>query len=155
MFDNELLWSGRISTKLEAAERLEEITPFSTSKLQRTLKIGYGRAAQIVDLFEVLGIVSAVQDSRGQRIPLMSSHEAVITLIRYLHATLPASDDDAGKHSQEEKLIFANSGDVCVFGDESELFEELSQYGGFVRGGSAYIINLNKVKNCSDIPRMI
>ena len=31
----------------------------------------------------------------------------------------------------------------------SELFEQLSQYGGFVRGGSAYIINLNKVKSVS------
>ena len=31
----------------------------------------------------------------------------------------------------------------------AELFEELSQYGGFVRGGSAYIINLNKVKSVS------
>ena len=31
----------------------------------------------------------------------------------------------------------------------SELFEELSQFGGFVRGGSAYIINLNKVKSVS------
>ena len=55
MFDSKLLWSGRISTKLEVAERLEEITPFSTSKLQRTMKIGYGRAAHIVDLFEMLG----------------------------------------------------------------------------------------------------
>ena len=31
----------------------------------------------------------------------------------------------------------------------AELFEELLQYGGFVRGGSAYIINLNKVKSVS------
>ena len=31
----------------------------------------------------------------------------------------------------------------------SELFEELSQFGEFVRGGSAYIINLNKVKSVS------
>ena len=31
----------------------------------------------------------------------------------------------------------------------AELFEELSQYGGFVRARSAYIINLNKVKSVS------
>ena len=31
----------------------------------------------------------------------------------------------------------------------SELFEELSHFGEFVRGGSAYIINLNKVKSVS------
>ena len=30
-----------------------------------------------------------------------------------------------------------------------DLYEELSQYGEFVRGGSAYIINLNKVKSVS------
>ena len=31
----------------------------------------------------------------------------------------------------------------------SDLFLDLSQHGGFVRGGSAYIINLNKVKSVS------
>ena len=125
MFDSKLLWSGRISTKLEVAERLEEITPFSTSKLQRTMKIGYGRAAHIVDLFEMLGIVSAVQDSRGRHIPLMSSREAVFTLIRYLHATLPASDDEANTLLQEdEDSDFADTEIVCLFEEESVFFEE-------------------------------
>ena len=31
----------------------------------------------------------------------------------------------------------------------AELFEELSQFSGFIRGGSSYIINLNKVKSVS------
>ena len=125
MFDSKLLWSGRISTKLEVAERLEEITPFSTSKLQRTMKIGYGCAAHIVDLFEMLGIVSAVQDSRRQHIPLMSSREAVFTLIRYLHATLPASDDEANTLLQEdEDSDFADTEIVCLFEEESVFFEE-------------------------------
>ena len=52
-------------------------------------------------------------------------------------------------HSHYQYVNFTDGGQVCSRMTVSELFEELSQYGGFVRGGSAYIINLNKVKSVS------
>ena len=51
--------------------------------------------------------------------------------------------------SHYQYVNFVHDGQVRSRMTVSELFEELSQYGGFVRGGSAYIINLNKVKSVS------
>ncbi len=51
--------------------------------------------------------------------------------------------------SHYQYLNFTHDGQVRARMTVSELFEQLSQYGGFVRGGSAYIINLNKVKSVS------
>ena len=51
--------------------------------------------------------------------------------------------------SHYQYVNFVDGGQVRSRMTVSELFEELSQYGGFVRGGSAYIINLNKVKSVS------
>ena len=51
--------------------------------------------------------------------------------------------------SHYQYVNFADGTNVRSRMTVSELFEELSQYGGFVRGGSAYIINLNKVKSVS------
>ena len=51
--------------------------------------------------------------------------------------------------SHYQYVNFIDGGQVRSRMTVSELFEELSQYGGFVRGGSAYIINLNKVKSVS------
>ena len=52
-------------------------------------------------------------------------------------------------HSHYQYVNFTDGGQVRSRMTVSELFEQLSQYGGFVRGGSAYIINLNKVKSVS------
>ena len=51
--------------------------------------------------------------------------------------------------SHYQYVNFTDDGQVRSRMTVSELFEELAQYGGFVRGGSAYIINLNKVKSVS------
>ncbi len=51
--------------------------------------------------------------------------------------------------SHYQYVNFTCDGQVRSRMTVSELFEQLSQYGGFVRGGSAYIINLNKVKSVS------
>ena len=51
--------------------------------------------------------------------------------------------------SHYQHVNFTQGGQVRSRMTVSELFDELSQYGGFVRGGSAYIINLNKVKSVS------
>lgn len=51
--------------------------------------------------------------------------------------------------SHYQYVNFTDGGQVRSRMTVSELFGELSQYGIFVRGGSAYIINLNKVKSVS------
>ena len=51
--------------------------------------------------------------------------------------------------SHYQYVNFVNGGQVRSRMTVSELFDEMSQYGEFVRGGSAYIINLNKVKSVS------
>ncbi len=51
--------------------------------------------------------------------------------------------------SHYQYVNFTCDGQVRSRMTVSELFEQLSQYGGFVRGGSAYIINLNNVKSVS------
>ena len=82
-YDNPIL-NGYLYKKIEAAERLDEMTPFTTEGLQKALLIGYGQAAQIVDLFVKLGIVS-ICDEDGNRHTLVSPREAAIRVIRYLH----------------------------------------------------------------------
>lgn len=51
--------------------------------------------------------------------------------------------------SHYQYVNFVSGGQVRSRMTVSELFEQLSQHGGFVRGGSSYIINLNKVKSVS------
>lgn len=80
---------------LEAAERLDEITPLITGQLQRKLGIGYGQAAVIMDLFEELGIVSRSNAAGDPRLPLISPREAAFTVIRHLYAELPDNETDA------------------------------------------------------------
>ena len=53
--------------------------------------------------------------------------------------------------SHYQYVNFTCDGQVRSRMTVSELFEQLSQYGGFVRAGSAYIINLNKVKSISTL----
>ena len=47
----------------------------STSTLQRRLKIGYARAARIVDELEMAGIVGPPDGSRGRPVLLQSESE--------------------------------------------------------------------------------
>ena len=51
--------------------------------------------------------------------------------------------------SHYQYLKFTHGDQVRARMTVPELFENLSQFGGFVRAGSAYIINLNKVKSIS------
>lgn len=53
--------------------------------------------------------------------------------------------------SHYQYVNFTCDGQVRSRMTVSELFEQLSQYGGFVRAGSAYVINLNKVKSISTL----
>lgn len=86
------VWNGWLYKKIEAAERLDEITPFSAGQLQRKLRIGYGQAAGIVNLFEELEIVSAIQDPSGNRVPLVSPRQAAIKVIQYFYEDLLAAE---------------------------------------------------------------
>lgn len=62
-------------------ERLEEAIDFvveagscSTSSLQRRLKLGYGRAARLVDIMEEMGVVGPLEGSKPRQV-LMSKQE--------------------------------------------------------------------------------
>ena len=62
-------------------ERLEEAIDFvveagtcSTSSLQRRLKLGYGRAARLVDIMEEMGVVGPLEGSKPRQ-GLMSKQE--------------------------------------------------------------------------------
>lgn len=66
--------SGDIDT---SDERLEEAIDFvvesgtcSTSSLQRRLKLGYGRAARLVDIMEEMGIVGPLEGSKPRQVLL-------------------------------------------------------------------------------------
>ena len=70
--------SGDIDT---SDERLEEAIDFvveagtcSTSSLQRRLKLGYGRAARLVDIMEEMGVVGPLEGSKPRQV-LMSKQE--------------------------------------------------------------------------------
>lgn len=70
--------SGDIDT---SDERLEEAIDFvvesgtcSTSSLQRRLKLGYGRAARLVDIMEEMGIVGPLKGSKPRQV-LMTKQE--------------------------------------------------------------------------------
>lgn len=70
--------SGDIDT---SDERLEEAIDFvvesgtcSTSSLQRRLKLGYGRAARLVDIMEGMGIVGPLEGSKPRQV-LMTKQE--------------------------------------------------------------------------------
>ena len=70
--------SGDIDT---SDERLEEAIDFvveagtcSTSSLQRRLKLGYGRAARLVDIMEEMGVVGPLEGSKPRQV-LMTKQE--------------------------------------------------------------------------------
>ena len=58
MADNELFW--------EAAEVFVTEHKASTSLLQRRLRVGYARAARLVDMLENQGIISAAENNKRQ-----------------------------------------------------------------------------------------
>ena len=55
-------------------------TQVGTSKLQRNLKIGYGRAAMLIDRMEELGIVGPYRGGKMGREVLLSLEEALARL---------------------------------------------------------------------------
>ena len=59
---------GRDTLFKEAAEMVIRLGQCSTSTLQRRLKLGYARAARIVDQMEVAGIVGPNQGAKGREI---------------------------------------------------------------------------------------
>jgi S-DNA-T family DNA segregation ATPase FtsK/SpoIIIE len=59
----------------DAARIFIQLQQASTSTLQRRLKIGYARAARIVDELEMAGIVGPPDGSRGRPVLLQSESE--------------------------------------------------------------------------------
>ena len=91
---SEITVKCRVSDIIRAVELLEEVSPLSLSRLQRRLDIGYGRVAAIMDLFEALGIISPQNALNYEHTPLVTSREAVIRVIGYLHETLASEACD-------------------------------------------------------------
>lgn len=91
---SEITVKCHVSDIIRAAELLEEVSPLSLSRLQRRLDIGYGRVAAIMDLFEALGIISPQNALNYEHTPLVTSREAVIRVIGYLHKTLASEACD-------------------------------------------------------------
>ncbi|MBQ7231128.1 MAG: hypothetical protein IJX04_09585, partial [Oscillospiraceae bacterium] len=58
----------------EAIEAVIEAGQASTSYLQRKLKLGYGRAARLIDTMESLGIVGGYEGSKPRQV-LMTKQE--------------------------------------------------------------------------------
>jgi S-DNA-T family DNA segregation ATPase FtsK/SpoIIIE len=59
----------------EAARIFIALQQASVSTLQRRLKVGYARAARIVDELEMAGIVGPPDGSKGRQVLLMSESE--------------------------------------------------------------------------------
>ena len=59
----------------DAARIFVQLQQASTSTLQRRLKVGYARAARIVDELEMAGIVGPPDGSRGRPVLLQSESE--------------------------------------------------------------------------------
>jgi S-DNA-T family DNA segregation ATPase FtsK/SpoIIIE len=65
---------------LEAAQLVVRHQQCSTSLLQRRMKIGYGRAARIVDQLEEAGIIGAMDGARGRTV-LVESEAALAAIV--------------------------------------------------------------------------
>lgn len=66
---------GEVDDKLEEAiEYVIEAGQASTSSLQRRLKLGYGRAARLIDVMEKMGVVGGYEGSKPRRV-LMTQQE--------------------------------------------------------------------------------
>ncbi|MCL2108972.1 MAG: DNA translocase FtsK [Oscillospiraceae bacterium] len=58
----------------EAIEAVIEAGQASTSYLQRKLKLGYGRAARLIDIMEQMGVVGTFEGSKPRQV-IMTKHE--------------------------------------------------------------------------------
>jgi S-DNA-T family DNA segregation ATPase FtsK/SpoIIIE len=65
----------------EAAKIIVETQQASTSFLQRKLKLGYSRAARIMDELETTGIIGNTEGGRG-RVPLVKNVDELDILLR-------------------------------------------------------------------------
>jgi DNA segregation ATPase FtsK/SpoIIIE-like protein len=65
---------------LEAAQLVVRHQQCSTSLLQRRMKIGYGRAARIVDQLEEAGVIGAMDGARGRAV-LVESEAALAAIV--------------------------------------------------------------------------
>ena len=79
----------------EAVEAVIEVGKASISYLQLKLKIGYGRAARLIDIMEKLGVIGSF-NGRNPREVLMTWEEWLIKTGRKPHVDEePPSDDDS------------------------------------------------------------
>jgi DNA segregation ATPase FtsK/SpoIIIE, S-DNA-T family len=70
--DNDEMWRDAVHVVLEARKA-------STSLLQRRLRIGYGRAARLIETMEEQGIISPADGSRPREVLVSSMDEVFST----------------------------------------------------------------------------
>jgi len=83
------LWRDAVHVVLEARKA-------STSLLQRRLRIGYGRAARLIETMEEQGIVSPADGSRPREVLVSSMDEVFSGDVNMLH------DEEINKNSDQE-----------------------------------------------------
>lgn len=84
---------------LEAAERMDEIRPFTPRRLSRELGIEHRQAGRLVDLFIEMGLISLDRVPRRGYVPRSSPQDAALAVIDLLHTelcvgTVEVADDD-------------------------------------------------------------
>ncbi len=87
----DMVMSGSLHKLIEAVEHLEEVRPLTVGQMQRTMKIGYGRACAYMDLFEELGIVSRAEGQESRRVLLIRGRRAEVVVMRYLCEVIDAA----------------------------------------------------------------
>ena len=108
MFDCKKLTKTEREQARDAFALLCEYGYVGTSLMQRKLRIGYGRAAFLLDLFRYLELVDEAQDTRGRWPLSMAPRAAEDKLKAYLanHAEEDAPDEgwETGALSEEPTL---------------------------------------------------
>lgn len=89
----------------EAAKACIEFEKGSASLLQRRLKIGYARAARLIDLLESAGILGPVEESKPREVLIKSYKEY---LKRVIHESPPETNDELPEEVWEPKTLSNN-----------------------------------------------
>ena len=93
-------------------------------------------------LFEALDVALAAAEKLGQRLIKLKTENGVES-INATHIVYSEA------HAHYQYVTLDGEKQLRVRMTVSELYTHLAQYGGFIRVGSAYIINLRNVKNVS------
>jgi len=83
MLEKEAVLADRDGLIEQAVKLVQQTQKASTSMLQRQLRIGYPRAARLMDELEELGVVGPSQGGGREREVFVDEHEDLMDIIRY------------------------------------------------------------------------